>query len=79
MRCKTASLGREGAANREQMLALIGRGLREEYDTAQPLLDRPANLVRQIAQLTDDKNSGDDGEPTIVARPEYKMTIVKVS
>ena len=64
--CKKASLGEE-ALTRKQTLASIGRTLREEYDISQPLPDRLANLVGQIAQPTDDKNPPrDDGESTIV-------------
>jgi len=46
-------LSREKEAHREQMLTSIGRWLREEYDTAQPLPDRLAALVRKIEQSTE--------------------------
>jgi hypothetical protein len=48
MRGLSASLERERAAHRAQMLALIGRLLREGYDTAQPLPDRLSDIVRKI-------------------------------
>lgn len=40
----------EIAAHREQILASIGRRLREEYDLPQPLPPRLAELVRKIEQ-----------------------------
>jgi hypothetical protein len=54
MRAKTALLAHEQAAHRGQMLALIGRLLRQEYeyDTAQPVPDRIADLVKKIEQST---------------------------
>jgi hypothetical protein len=43
-------LANENAAHRAQILASIGRGLRERHDAAQPLPDRLADLVREIEQ-----------------------------
>jgi hypothetical protein len=40
----------EKAAHRAQILASIGRGLREGHDATQPLPDRLADLVRKIEQ-----------------------------
>jgi len=54
MRRDSVLLSREKAAHRTQILASIGRGLREVYDTAQPLPDRISDLVRQIAQPTEE-------------------------
>ena len=51
-------LSREKAAHREQMLTSIGRWLKEEYDTAQPLPDRLAALVRKIEQSTESQAKG---------------------
>jgi hypothetical protein len=42
------------AAHMAQVQASIGRLLRDDYDTAQPLPKRLADLVRQIAQPTED-------------------------
>jgi hypothetical protein len=42
------------AAHMAQVQASIGRLLRDGYDTAQPLPKRLADLVRQIAQPTED-------------------------
>jgi hypothetical protein len=50
---KNASLSRENAANRTQMLAEIGRRLRKEYDAPLPLPDRLAALVKKIEQSTE--------------------------
>lgn len=50
---KNASLSRANAARRAQMLTSIGRSLREGYDTARPLPDRLAALVRRIEQSAD--------------------------
>jgi hypothetical protein len=50
MRDKNASLSREKAAQREQMLTSIGQWLKLEYDVAQPLPDRLSDLVRKIEQ-----------------------------
>jgi hypothetical protein len=54
MRRDSVLLSREKAAHRTQILASIGRGLREVYDTAHPLPDRISDLVRQIAQPTEE-------------------------
>jgi hypothetical protein len=54
MRRESARSLREAAAHMTQMQASIGRWLRDEYDTAQPLPARLADLVMQIAQLTED-------------------------
>jgi hypothetical protein len=43
-------LERENAAHTVQVLTEIGRRLRDEYDTAQPLPPCLADLVRQIAE-----------------------------
>jgi hypothetical protein len=53
---KKASLGPEDALARGQILASIGRSLREGYDIKEPLPDRLANLVRQIVRRTDGKD-----------------------
>jgi hypothetical protein len=61
---KKPSLG-EDALTRKKALDSIGRTLREEYDTSQPLPDRLANLVDQIEQLTEGKNPPrNDGDST---------------
>jgi hypothetical protein len=60
MRRGSVLLAREKGAHRGQMLASIGRGLRDEYDTALPLPDRVSDLVRQIAQPTEE--SGVDAD-----------------
>jgi hypothetical protein len=52
---KKTSLGPEETLVRRQVLASIGRSLRGGYDIEQPLPDRLANLVRQIAQRAADK------------------------
>ena len=54
MRRDSVLLSREKAAHRTQILASIGLGLREMYDTAQPLPDRISELVGQIAQPTEE-------------------------
>jgi hypothetical protein len=60
---KKTSLGAEETLARREILASIGRSLREGYGIKQPLPERLANLVQQIAQQTEDKNSTrDDGE-----------------
>jgi hypothetical protein len=43
-------LERENAAHTVQVLTEIGRRLRDEYDTAQPLPACLADLVRKIAE-----------------------------
>ena len=47
-------LSREIAACRAQVLAELGRRLREGYDAEQPLPDRLAELVRKIEQFAND-------------------------
>ncbi len=59
MRRNGALLSSEKAAHSAQVLASIGRGLREGYDAAQPLPERLADLVRKIEQST---GEGDGGE-----------------
>jgi hypothetical protein len=60
---KKTPLGAEETLARSQILATIGRSLREGYDLKEPLPDRLTNLVQQIAQRTEDKNPPrDDGE-----------------
>jgi hypothetical protein len=49
-------LSSEKAARRAQILASIGRGLREGHDAAQPLPDRLADLVRKIEQSTSERD-----------------------
>jgi hypothetical protein len=71
MRCKKASLGPEEILIRRQVLASIGRSLREGSDTSQPLPDRLANLVRQIAELTEDKNQPRDGSPFVAGMRSF--------
>jgi hypothetical protein len=45
---------RERAARTKEVLASIGRGLREQYDAPQPLSERLAELVRKIEQSTNE-------------------------
>jgi hypothetical protein len=47
---KSALLLREEAAPTREVLAFIGRGLREQYAAPQPLSERLAELVRKIEQ-----------------------------
>jgi hypothetical protein len=47
-------LSREITACRAQVLADLGRRLREGYDAEQPLPDRLAELVRKIEQSTNE-------------------------
>ena len=56
MRGEITQLSREKAAGMEQLRASIGQWLRQEYDSyiEQPLPDRLADLLTQIAQSTDD-------------------------
>jgi hypothetical protein len=71
---KKPSLG-EDALTRKKTLDSIGRTLRQEYDTSQPLPDRLARLVEQIAQPTDDNNlPRDNDESTIVPGLMYYST-----
>ena len=50
---KSALWLREKAARTKEVLASIGRGLREQHDDApHPLSDRLAELVRKIEQST---------------------------
>ena len=53
MRRNNVVYPRENAAHGAQVLAEIGRGLRDGYDAGQPLPDRLADLVRKIDQLPD--------------------------
>ena len=46
---KSAVLSRDRAATRE-VLAFLGRGLREQYEAPPPLSERLAELVRTIEQ-----------------------------
>jgi hypothetical protein len=50
---KSALLLREKAARIREVLASIGRGLREQYDAPQRLSERLAELVRKIERFTD--------------------------
>ena len=54
---------REQTAHRAQILASIGRGLRERHDAAQPMPNRLANLVKKIEQGTSecDRTKGGPG------------------
>ena len=45
---------REKAARTREVLAAIGRGLRERYDAPKPLSERLAELVRKIEQSTNE-------------------------
>jgi hypothetical protein len=47
---KIGVLSREEADCMKQVLAAIGRALRGQYDTAEPLPDRLADLVRKMEQ-----------------------------
>ncbi len=58
MRRNGALLSSEKAAHSAQVLASIGRGLREGHDAAQPLPERFADLVRKIEQSTGDGGEG---------------------
>jgi hypothetical protein len=51
---KSALLLREKAARTREVLASIGRGLREKYEAPQPLSKRLDELVRKIEQSTND-------------------------
>jgi hypothetical protein len=55
MRRNGVLVAHENAAHRVRVLAEIGRGLREGHDAAQPLPDRLADLVREIDQLTGER------------------------
>jgi hypothetical protein len=55
MRRNGVLLSSEKAAHRTQILASIGRGLREGHDATQPLPDRLADLVRKIEQSTGER------------------------
>ena len=62
-------LSREKAANAARVRAEIGRRLRDEYDTTQPLPERLADLVGQIEgqprlQRENPANSGFDPKLT---------------
>jgi hypothetical protein len=48
---------REKAARREDLLAAIGRGLREHYAGAQPLSDRLTELLKQIKRSTGEREA----------------------
>jgi hypothetical protein len=61
MRRKVPLVSRENTAHRAQILAEIGRGLRERYDAEQPLPGRLANLVREIDQLPECHSNRRDG------------------
>ena len=50
MRDKNASLTREKAAHREEMLTSIGQLLRREFDVAEPVPDRLSDLVKELEQ-----------------------------
>jgi hypothetical protein len=50
MRRNDVLLSRENAAHRAHVIAEIGRRLREEYDLAQPMPHRLAELVVKIEQ-----------------------------
>ena len=58
---KSAFLLREKAARTQEVLASIGRGLREQYDPPQPSSDRLAKLVTRIEQSTNSRRV--EGEP----------------
>ena len=52
---KSAFLSREKAARTKEVLASIGRGLREQYEAPlQPLSECLAELVRKIEQSTNE-------------------------
>jgi hypothetical protein len=52
MRRNGVLLSSEKLAHRAQVLASIGRGLREGHDATQPLPDRLADLLRKIEEPT---------------------------
>jgi hypothetical protein len=54
---------REAAVHRTEMLAAIGRRLRETYDVTQPLPDPLADLVRKIEHLEGNLTPGARTEP----------------
>jgi hypothetical protein len=68
MRRNDVLLARENAGHRAQVLAEIGRRLRDEY-IAEPLTDRLASLVRQI------ERSGSEAAcaPITVRDPEHPL------
>ena len=45
---KSAVLSRDKAAPSREVLAFLGRGLREQYEAPQPFSERLAELVRKI-------------------------------
>jgi hypothetical protein len=47
---KSAVLSRDKAVPTREVLAFLGRGLREQYEAPQPLSERLAELVRTIEQ-----------------------------
>ena len=49
---KNAVLSRDKAVPTREVLAFLGRGLREQYEAPQPLSERLAELVRTIEQST---------------------------
>ncbi len=51
MRQNVPSLSRENTAYRAQLLADLGRRLRDGCNAEQPLPDRLADLLRRIEQL----------------------------
>jgi len=55
---KSAVLSRRKPAPSREVLAFLGRGLREQYDAPQPLSERLAELVRKMEQFTE-KSLGD--------------------
>jgi hypothetical protein len=57
---KSAVLSRHKPAPSREVLAFLGRGLREQYETPQPLSERLAKLVRTIEQSTNE-SLGDTG------------------
>ena len=60
MRRNSVLLSQESAAHREQILAAIGRRLKEECGSPQALPDRLADLVRKFEQSTGKSQSERD-------------------
>jgi hypothetical protein len=49
---KSAVVPRRKPAPSREVLAFLGRGLREQYETPLPLSERLAELVRKMEQFT---------------------------
>ena len=65
---RKSALSREKTDRMKEVQAEVGRRLREEYGTAQPLPDRLTDLLREIEQSTRESRSlpldlSDEGSP----------------